>query len=268
MLNLSKLEEALYLPLKAIWAAKAGLSQDVIRRYSNELLLPIDSLMPPLDQKSAIILGSTNATAFIVDTAVKAGHEKFVLVGNKPIGKEHPAFTDYVRPRLECMSTPFAADQTQTETQYAKSLLMEKYGIAAENITCFDHDRSTNTGANMMVLKEAGYARHPALEIYALAGSALRVLMTARKELGEHPAISVHNAYPTDVTPTNWFTHPVARAHLTAEAVKSLGNDPLYVRCGFAVPVNLHAENQKCNYFIAQTNKAVCKHGGLNNGPN
>lgn len=252
MTTLSQIEEMLYLPLKALWDAKAGLGENTVKNYTAQLLTPIDAL-PALGLKIAVILGATNATAFAVDAAVKADHKKFVLVGNKKIGKEHPDFTGYIKPRLSGIGLSFAENQQQTETDYAYFLLTQHYGIPSQAITRFGHDTSTNTGANMKVLRKEGYQQKSAIEFYALAGTGLRALMTARKELGDKPVIAVHNAYPHAVTNDNWSDHPVARAHMSAEFTKTSGSNPLYVRRGFCSLVDMKQELHRCLGLPAKT---------------
>lgn len=248
MAILSLLEEKLYLPLRAIWAAKNGLSRDDVIFYTRKLLQDIDRL-PSLASPTAIILGSTRATSFIVDQAIMAGHKKFILIGGKPIGREHSSFTAYVEERMNPVQKKMAEDVTQTESQYAEKLLMAA-GVPAEHIHRLPNDTSTNTGANMLVLNKSGFGQAPALEFYALAGSALRAFMTARKEFGFDQAISIHNAYPSGVTSDNWHHESVACAHMAGEAVKTLGDNPLYVRLGYAVNINTEVEARRSRQFL------------------
>lgn len=248
----NQLEERIYLPLRAAWAMKNGLSQENISFYTNNLLTDIDRTASPRD-KTAIILGSTRATAFIVDTAIKAGHKHFIIVGGKPINNEHAAFTEYVEERLTERQLGIAhADPDQTEAAFAEALLLDA-GFKTTQIQRYSKDNSRNTGANMRKLIGSGFRNASVLEFYALAGSARRAWMTARKEFGPAPVISVHNAYPAGVTPQNWFLEPVARAHMAGEAVKTLGDDPLYVRLGFAVNVDLAAESIRCRQYARAT---------------
>lgn len=236
-MRIEKLEE-LAIPLRAISAATFGFSKKSIQYYTDELLFD----MPRLGCATAIILGATKATAFCVRDAVEKGHRRFLVIGGKPCDQEDGAFTKYIVPKLEKEGLPLPRKADMTEVQYARQLLTEHYGVDPDDISWFDNDRSSNFGQNMKLLKDAGAGRCPAIEIYTLAGGAKRVLMTARRELGAHPVISVHNAYPTDVTKHHWANHPVARAHITMEMAKSLGDNPLYVRMGYALPVDLKAE--------------------------
>lgn len=236
-MRLETLEE-LAIPLRAISAAAFGFSKKSIQYYTDELLFD----MPRLGCATAVILGATKATAFCVRDAVEKGHRRFLLIGGKPCDQEDGAFTKYIVPKLEKEGLPLPRAAGMTEVQYARQLLTEHYGVDPDDISWFDHDRSTNFGQNMKLLKDGGGTHVPAIELYTLAGGAKRVLMTARRELGTRPVISVHNAYPTDVTKHHWADHPVARAHITMETAKSLGNNPLYVRMGYASPVDLDAE--------------------------
>lgn len=248
MALLSLLEEKLYLPLKAAWAAKNGLSPDDVIFYTRKLLHDIDNL-PSLASSTAIILGSTRATSFIVDQAIRSGHKKFILIGGKPICREHPSFTAYAVERMSAVQKKMAEDGAQTESQYAEKLLIAA-GVPTEHIYRLPHDTSTNTGANMYAFKQSGFAQVPALQFYALAGSALRAFMTARKEFGFDQTMSVHNAYPTGVTPDNWHHESVACAHMAGEAVKALGGNPLYVRLGYAININPAIEARRGRQFI------------------
>lgn len=235
------LEEKLYLPLKAAWAAKNGLSPLEVRKYTQDLLHNIDNL-PPLRNETAVILGSTRATAFIVDAALKDGHRQFLLIGGKSIAQEHPSFTSYVEQKLTANEQAIADENpVQTEAEYAERLLRAA-GVPAENIQRLSADNSTNTGANMRMLTAAGFAKHESIEMYALAGSALRAFMTARKEFGHKPVLCVHNAYPRGVNAANWSSERVACAHMAGEAAKSIGDNPLYVRLGYACSLNLEDE--------------------------
>lgn len=242
------LEEKLYLPLKAAWAAKNGLSALEVTKYTRHLLHDIDSL-PALRKDMAVILGSTRATAFIVDAALRNGHTRFFLIGGKPIAQEHPSFTTYVERKLTATEQAIAdANPGQTEAEYGERLLRAA-GVPAENIQRLPVDNSTNTGANMRILAAAGFASHESIEMYALAGSALRAFMTARKEFGRNPVLCVHNAYPRGVTAANWSSELVACAHMAGEAAKSIGDNPLYVRLGYACSVDLKNEATDIGHY-------------------
>ncbi len=246
----SALQEKIYLPLRAAWAAKNGLPDQAVVDYTATLLRDMDRLPSPRCRK-AIILGNTRATAFTVAAALQAGHESFVLLGGKPVGHEHPMFTTYVNNRLTDNQRALSESADQTEAELAEKLLLQA-GVPQQNIQRFSNDSSTNTGANMRLLKQSLFSdNHPqALEFYTLAGSARRALMTARKEFGDGPVISAHNAYPTGVTPENWSTEPVACAHMAGEAVKSLGQPALYVRRGYAADINLSAEAIRTGRYL------------------
>lgn len=230
--------EELAIPLRAASAAAFGFSKKSIQHYTDELLFD----MPQLGCATAVILGATKATAFCVRDAVEKGHRRFLVIGGKPCNQEDAAFTKYIVPKLEKEGLPLPRKPGMTEVQYARQLLTETYGVDPDDISWFENDRSTNFGQNIKLLKDSGASAAPAIEFYTLAGGAKRVLMTARRELSDRPVISVHNAYPTGVTKYHWADHPVARAHITMENAKSLGNNPLYVRLGYALPVDLDTE--------------------------
>lgn len=234
--------EELAIPLRAISAAAFGFSKKSTQYYTDELLFD----MPRLGCATAVILGATKATAFCVRDAIEKGHRRFLVIGGKPCNQEDAAFTKYIVPKLEKEGLRPPRIPGMSEVQYARQLLTETYGVDPDDISWFENDRSTNFGQNMKLLKDGGASAEPAIEFYTLAGGAKRVLMTARRELGDRPVISVHNAYPTDVSKDHWADHPVARAHITMENAKSLGDNPLYVRLGYALPVDLDAEMARC----------------------
>lgn len=232
------------IPARATWAAVAGLSSARVHDYTRALLFE----MPALKRPAGVILGSTRATAFAVAAAVRAGHKHFIAIGNMPVNREAPRLTGYIVPKLVEAGLPLPPEDGMPEKDYARFLLTRHFGVPASRVTTFDNDRSTNTGANLRVLRRNGYGSHSGgLEIYTLAGTALRVLMTARKEIHNTAmAISVHNAFPTGVTKENWAESGVARAHMAAEAAKVLGDQPLYVRLGFCNIVHMGVEQRLC----------------------
>lgn len=239
--------EELAIPLRAISAAAFGFSKKSTQYYTDELLFD----MPRLGCATAVILGATKATAFCVRDAIEKGHRRFLVIGGKPCNQEDAAFTKYIVPKLEKEGLPLPRKPGMTEVQYARQLLTETYGVDPDDISWFENDRSTNFGQNIKLLKDSGASAEPAIEFYTLAGGARRVLMTARRELGGRPVISVHNAYPTDVSKDHWADHPVARAHITMENAKSLGDNPLYVRLGYAEKLSLASEAQKIQRYLA-----------------
>lgn len=232
------------IPLRMAWAAANGYSTEQVSTLNRELLFEMPDL---LLADSAVILGSTRATSFSVHQAVKRGHSRFVLIGNKPVSHENAKFTGYIKPRMDLAGIPMPPCKDMSERAYARFLLESHYGISANRITEFDTDRSTNSGANMRVLKDNGFARKHMIEMFTLAGTARRILMTARRELGDGPVISVHNAYPCGVTRDNWTAEPVAHAHIESENSKALGDSPLYVRLGYCEKVDVSAEIERCN---------------------
>lgn len=237
---ISKLKEQLYLPLRAAWAAKHGISQKEQSRLTHDLLMEIDDL-PQLGDKTAIILGSTRATAFAVTAALRAGHTDFVIIGGKKIGAEHPGFTKYADDHMSIKQSKIARNGELTEAQFARDLLVAE-GISPKNIHIIKGDTSTNTGANMRVLANSAFAAKKTFEFYTLSGFARRAFMTARKVLGDKPVIAVHNAYPLGVYPNSWAFDNMACAFMVGEGVKTLGKSPLYVKRGYAVKVDLSAE--------------------------
>lgn len=235
---IDRLEEKLMIPLSALWASKAGISQERIRYLNSQLLF---SRPTHTKDNPAIILGNTQATAFGVFDAVKAGHKKFIVIGGKRVSDEEPRFTDYILPRLEALKAPLPPLPSMTEKDYGRFLLTEHFGISAKNITTFSNDNSRHTSGNMQVLKDNHIDQADAAEFYTLAGQARRVLMTARKVLGDTPKLTAHNAFPPGVTLKNWFEDATGRAFIAAEAAKILpgpfSKTPLYVRLGYCTPV-------------------------------
>lgn len=235
------------IPLKMLWATAAGFSDRETRTLSDRLLFD----MPHIGSPTAIILGSTHATAFCVAEAVRAGHTYFIVLGNKKVTQEHSRFTDYVIPKIMEKGMPLPSSDRKTEKAYGASLLKNHFGISKEKITIFESDFSTNIGQNMQVLgrilENSSPRRDMAFDVYTLAGTALRVLMTARHELSQLvKAVAVHNVYPTGITRDSWAEDSAARAHMASEAAKILGDDPLYVRLGYCSPVNLRQEITLC----------------------
>jgi hypothetical protein len=230
------------IPLKMLWAAKAGLSRSTIADYSSQLLFDT----PHIGTKTAIILGATRATAFVVKAAVEQGYEQFVVIGGKPVGREDKRFTSYIEPRIISAGLSLPPSPDMSEKDYGSFLLTNDFGIDPARIRTFDHDASTNMSDNMQVLRKEGYNDSKALEFYSLAGTARRAIMTARKVLDRVPVIVPHTAWPTGVTKENWANEPTARAHMAGEAAKNL----VYARKGFCQEVDLAQERVTWNGFL------------------
>lgn len=224
-------------------------------RIRDELLFE----MPRINSEPVIIMGSTSATALLVDAAVKAGHKRFFIVGGKEVGDEDPKFTKILNASLKELGLPQPSSPSLKEHEYGREILHRHFGVAAERIaTRPGFDTSTNTQQNMEVLYHAGYPRLlDSMEIYTLAGTARRVIGTARQVWDNATAtLAVHNVYPPNVTRDNWMDDPASRFFAVSEAGKVLsgpdGAPSSYERKRFCRPVDVQAEIGRANEYIAQ----------------
>ncbi len=227
-----------------------------LKRLTYDLLFT----MPQTGGASAIILGATRATPFVVKAAVEAGHRAFVVVGGKRVGQEDSIFTKYLIERLAQAKMPLPSNDKITEAEYATEILTEFYHFQPHDVTAFDGDNSQNTQQNLEVLKGQGFDRHAALDVYVLAGMARRLLGTKGVVWEDSRCVvSAHNAYPHGVNEHNW-QHDIASAFfLTSEAEKVLSfNDdaPAYERKGFCNPVNPAFESNRILNHVAGLGQA------------
>jgi hypothetical protein len=252
MLNLNAVQEKLYLPLRALWVANNGVLSFERKRLTRELLTDMDTL-PEINSDYAIILGSTRATVFLVEQALQKGRKNFILIGQKPIDQEHPLFTKYLTSKMTEDQRQAVKKTGLTECDLAETILLSR-GIHPHNIHRIEGDNSMYTGQNMSVLRNSSFGSMRSFEFFGLSGFARRALMTARQELPSSAVIKVHNCYPSSVTDENWFHDKPACAFMVSEAIRCLGNDPLYVRLGYCKDINLEQEKTR---ILLHTHKSV-----------
>lgn len=223
-------------------------------RISDELLFD----MPQINSEPVVVMGATSATALLVDAAVKAGHKRFFIVGGKQVGDEDPKFTKLLNASLDELGLPRPSSPSLKEHEYGREILHKHFGVAQNRIISRPFDTSTNTQQNMEVLEQAGYARLlDSMEIYTLAGTARRVIGTARKVWNNSTMpLAVHNVYPAGVTRDNWMDDPASSFFAVSEAAKVLpgldGRPASYERKGFCLPVDVQAEIKRANDYIVQ----------------
>lgn len=205
--------------------------------------------MPQMREDTAVIFGATKATLIVAAEAVRMKHKKFVIVGGKPIGQENPMFAKFVKERMDTAGLKVGYGDYMPENLYAKYSLQTYFGIPESNIITFDDDTSTNFQQNMEVLKAHGYDAQPAMEAYSLAGTARRLIGTARKVWNnDDMVISAHNVFPHGFSPMNWSGNLVASAYILSEAQKIIarkGEIAPYEQKGFVVPVNMSLEQER-----------------------
>lgn len=231
-----------------------GIRPELQRQINDELLFD----MPQINADPAIIMGATSATALLVNAAIEAGHKRFFIVGGKQVGDESPKFTKLLDASLEKLGLPRPSSPSLKEYEYGHELLHKHFGVSASRIATRGNDTSTNTQQNMEVLAQAGYSRLlDGLEIYTLAGTARRVIGTARKvwDNASMP-LAVHNVYPPGISRNNWMDDPASRFFAVSEAGKVLpgfgGGTPDYERKGFCVPVSVRLEIARAHEYIGR----------------
>lgn len=239
--------------LSAAWAISCGLSEECIKLCTRDLLCEIDEL-PYAVSKTGVILGTTLATVFAVNAALKGGHNNYVVVGGKSVKHEKPTFTKYIMRHMSSEDKKLInefSNLDRSEAFFAEWLLIAK-GVDPSSIRRLSNDNSMHTGANMKILAENGFGGEESIELYTLAGYGLRALMTARRELGTDSILSVHHGYPEGVDHHNWHNDSVCCAHIAGEAAKVLGENPLYVSLGYAARIKILEERYRIERHVAK----------------
>jgi len=209
--------------------------------------------MPYLGMDPAIILGATRATALVAKEAFCWGHEKFIVVGGKPVSNENPAFTAFLEHSLKQARLPRPKNLDMTEAEYGRQVLMQ-LGVRPENIILCEDDKSTNLQQNLEVLKAHGFDKQWAAEFYTLAGTARRVLATTRKVWGDYCVLSAHNAFPPGVSLKNWSENQITSYYVQMEEVKIAQYTNLAEpEKGFCLPIDLGREIHRGRVFQEAT---------------
>jgi hypothetical protein len=239
--------------LKTLWDVKTvQFRPSLQKRITDEMLFD----MPTMGLGPAVILGATRATALVAAAAVEAGHRSFFVIGGKEVGDEDPRFTRLLTQSLEKAGLPLPSDSKMKECEYAQEVLRNHFGVTGRIIIKAD-DRSTNLQENLEAMS-AGYAKLDGLEFYTLAGTARRVIGTARKVFNNDTmAIAAHNVFPTGITRENWMQDTASSFYAISEADKVLSKGdktPEYERRGFCRPVDLTKEIARVEKYIAQRN--------------
>lgn len=234
------------------------------RRITDELLFE----MPHIGMDPAIVLGFTRATALVAAAAYEAGHRRFLVLGGKEVGDEDPRFARILTESLKEAGLPLPSDPKMKEHEYAREVLTGHFGIPSGNVLSRPNDASTNFQQNLETLGQ-GYGKLDSLEFYALAGTARRVIGTARKVFDNtQTVIAAHNVYPTGTTRENWMHDKASRFYAITEADKILppqeGVKSKYERAGFCRPVDLAKEVERVQEYIAlkAAQAAIPKVGG------
>lgn len=225
---------------------RSGLQQ----RITDELLFD----MPTIGMDPAIILGATRATALIAKAAFDAGHKRFLVIGGKEVGNEDPRFTRFLEDNLAAAELPLPSNPKMKEHEYGREVL-RSFGVPDHMIFTRYDDRSTNLQQNLEVLKASGYQKLDSLEVYTLAGTARRVLGTARKVLfSREKPIAAHNVFPHGIARDNWMDDSATSFYALSEADKILpglcGGQPKYEKAGFCKRVELELEIERVRGYI------------------
>lgn len=227
------------------------------KRVTDELLFD----MPTIGTPHAIILGATRATALFVKAAVEAGvHQKFMVVGGKPVNQEDARYAKILDESLEKAGLPAPSRPDMRECEYGAEVLREHFDIAEDRIVTLGHDRSTNFQQNFELLACAGLKKIPAVDIYTMAATARRVIGTARQVLNsDFLIIAAHNVYPVGIDHTNWMDDAGSRFYGVSEAEKILaapGKASKYEAAGFCRRVDLQREQTRVRCYIAEQQRA------------
>lgn len=240
--------------LKTLWDVNTvRVRPSLQQRITDEMLFD----MPTMGIGPAVIMGATRATALVAAAAVEAGHTRFLVVGGKKVGDEDPRFTRLLVRSLNQAGLPPPSDSDMKEYEYAREILHEHFAVPMANIITKPGDTSTNLQQNLEIMG-AGYGRLDGLEFYTLAGTARRVIGTARKVFGnDSMAIAAHNVFPTGVTRDNWMRDIASTFYAINEAEKVLpkgDKSSEYESRGFCRPVDLAKEIARVEAYIAQKN--------------
>lgn len=235
------------------------------KRISEELLFE----MPTIGMDPAIVLGFTRATALVAAAAYEAGHRRFLVLGGKEVDDEDPRFARILTDSLQRAGLPQPSNPKMKEWEYAREVLCDHFHIPSGNVLIRPGDTSTNFQQNMEAMGR-GYSGLDSLEFYTLAGTARRVIGTARKVFDNNTsAIAAHNVYPTGTTRENWMHDKASSFYAISEAEKILpaeeGGKSKYEQAGFCRPVNLASEIARIETYMSR--KDVCPAGPKADGP-
>lgn len=187
--------------------------------------------MPPVTTGTLYLDGEGTASAYVA----KRGAELFlagtfnqvVITGGRVPANDIKRHLVFPRLKKDGLKLP---QVNEREAEYIERLFRDEIGDTRTPI--FLERNATNASQ-----KFEGCAHHlqnsELIQIVTLAYGQYRVLGTARKVLGDSPALAVDGVYPLGITKDNWHDWFLSYGIVMDEADKALGNDnkpPQYQR--------------------------------------